>query len=86
MNTNEDGGPTDFSLIPPTFQASLDETSPGVVCINCTAKGYPNLQYRWYYNVFGDDWKNMSSNPCLGFYNDEPEVHVQRECTAIAQI
>ena len=77
----EDQSPTDFDLVPPSIHVSLDETSPGVVCINCSATGYPDLQYKWSYSAFGGESKNMSSDPCLGFYNNQPEVW--RTCTAV---
>ena len=77
----EDQSPTDFDLVPPSIHVSLDETSPGVVCINCSATGYPDLQYKWSYRPFDGESKNMSSDPCLGFYNNQPEVW--RTCTAV---
>ena len=74
VETVEDTSPTDFDLIPSIHDVPLEETSPGVVCINCSATGYPNLQYRWYYNDYGGDWKNISSDPCLMFQDNQPEV------------
>ena len=70
----EDGSSTDFDLIPATRDVPFTATSPGVVCINCSAIGYPDLQYKWTYKEFAGDWKNASSNPCMMFYDNQPEV------------
>ena len=69
-----DMSPTDFDLLPPIRNVPLVETSPGVVCINCSAVGYPNLQYTWTYSDYGGDWKNVSSDPCMKFQDDQSEV------------
>ena len=69
-----DTSPTDFDLFPPIRNVPLVETSPGVVCINCSAVGYPNLQYTWTYSDYGGDWKNVSSDPCMKFQDDQSEV------------
>lgn len=67
--------PTNFDLYPPVYNVPLEETSPGVVCINCSAIGYPNLQYTWTYTDYGGDWKNVSSDSCMMFQDDQSEVY-----------
>ena len=83
VETVKDRSPTDFDLIPSVRNVPLDVTSPGVVCINCSAIGYPDLQYKWTYNYFGGDWKNASSDPCMMFYESQPEVSPQQCMTVV---
>ena len=66
--------PAGYLLLPPTVTVNLTMDSEGTVCVNCSAYGYPDVNYTWFYKEDGGERLPITADTSLWSPPGQPEV------------